>query len=265
VPEFKERAANHYMQSYNSLFRKISEGKLIHIDETKISTKGTTNYVWALTDMDSVVYIHSGTREGEMIRGKLSRFNGVLVSDFYTAYDSFSCRQQKCLIHLIRDINDDILKNPFDEELIEVGRTFAMLLAPIIETIDKYGLKRRHLNKHKVRVRLFFARIVSKSYTSDLANNFQRRFLKYHDRLFTFLDYDGVPWNNNNAEHAIKRFALLRRVLGGSSTAKGIQEYLVLLSICETLRLRNASFLKFLISGATDIDKYLERKTNILA
>ncbi|MFZ3136424.1 MAG: hypothetical protein WA126_03415 [Thermodesulfovibrionales bacterium] len=74
--------------------------------------------------------------------------------------------------------------------------------------------------------------------------------------------HDGVPWNNNNAEHAIKRFVSLRRVIGGSSTAKGIQEYLVLLSICETLRLRNASFLKFLISGATDIDKFLEMKTN---
>ena len=264
VPEFKELAANYYMGSYNTLLRKISEGGLLHIDETKISTKGTTNYVWAVTDMDSVIYIHSGTREGEMIREKLSRFNGVLVSDFYTAYDSFPCQQQKCLIHLIRDINEDILKNPFDEELIEVGRAFAMLLAPIIETIDKYGLKQRHLNKHKVRVRHFFARIENKAYASDLAKNFQRRFLKYHDRLFTFLDYDGVPWNNNNAEHAIKRFALLRKVIGGSSTAKGIQEYLVLLSICETLRLRNASFLKFLISGATDIHKFFERKTNRL-
>jgi len=265
VPEFKELAANYYKESYNILFRKISEGRLIHIDETKISAKGTTNYVWAITDMDSVVYIHSGSREGEMIREKLSRFNGVLVSDFYTAYDSFSCQQQKCLIHLIRDINEDILKNPFDEELKEVGRAFAILLAPIIETIDKYGLKQRHLNKHKAHVRRFFRKIEIKDYASDLAKNFQRRFLKYHDKLFTFLDYDSVPWNNNNAEHAIKRFALLRKVIGGSSSAKGIQEYLVLLSICETLRLRNASFFRFLLSGATDIDKVLEGKTNRLA
>jgi hypothetical protein len=76
--------------------------------------------------------------------------------------------------------------------------------------------------------------------------------------MFTFLDYDGVPWNNNNAEHAIKRVAKLRKAIGGSSTAKGIQEYLVLLSICETLRLRNASFLNFLISGATDIEDFLK-------
>jgi len=104
-----------------------------------------------------------------------------------------------------------------------------------------------------------------KEYTSDLAKNFKRRFTKYGDKLFTFLDYDGVPWNNNNAEHAIKRFVQLRKAIGESSTATGLQEYLVLLSICETLRIRNASFFKFLLSGDTDIDKFLERKTNRLS
>jgi hypothetical protein len=39
----------------------------------------------------------------------------------------------------------------------------------------------------------------------------------------------------------------------------------VLLSICETLRLKNASFLKFLISGATDIDKFIEGEPSRLA
>src|SRR5712691_4015582 len=29
-------------------------------------------------------------------------------------------------------------------------------------------------------------------------------------RIPTFLDHDGVPWNNNNAEHAIKAFVPLR-------------------------------------------------------
>lgn len=42
----------------------------------------------------------------------------------------------------------------------------------------------------------------------------------------TFLNYDGVPWNNNNAEHAIKAFAGLRDVIAGSSTEKGTDEYL---------------------------------------
>ena len=51
---------------------------------------------------------------------------------------------------------------------------------------------------------------------SDSSNRLRRRAIRRQSqrstknewvnmaRLFTFLDYDGVPWNNNNAEHAIK-------------------------------------------------------------
>ena len=180
----------------------------------------------------------------------------MLISDFYAAYDSLQCPQQKCLIHLIRDINESLFKNPFDNELKEMGKDFTQLLAPIIETVDRYGLKRRHLHKHAESVGRFLVKVGNTSYTSEHSINFQRRILRYHDKLFTFLDYDGVPWNNNNAEHAIKRFVQLRKVIGGSSTEKGIQEYLVLLSVCETLRLRNISFLKFLMSGAKTIEEY---------
>ncbi|GAJ03539.1 unnamed protein product, partial [marine sediment metagenome] len=77
------------------------------------------------------------------------------LSDFYSAYDSVNCVQQKCLIHLIRDINNDLFKNPFDEELKQLGQEFTAVLVPIIETVDHYGLKRRNLNKHRAKVERF--------------------------------------------------------------------------------------------------------------
>jgi transposase IS66 family protein len=58
----------------------------------------------------------SRRREGETVQHLLRGFRGVLVSDFYAAYDSIECPQQKCLIHLMLDLNDEILNNPFDEE-----------------------------------------------------------------------------------------------------------------------------------------------------
>ena len=57
--------------------------------------------------------------------------------------------QQKCLIHLMRDINEDVLKHPFNDELAFIAKRFGAMLREIIETIDKYGLKKRHLGKHK--------------------------------------------------------------------------------------------------------------------
>jgi len=39
-----------------------------------------------------------------------------LVSDFYAGYDAIQCRQQKCWVHLIRELNDDLWDAPFDTE-----------------------------------------------------------------------------------------------------------------------------------------------------
>jgi hypothetical protein len=75
--------------------------------------------------------------------------------------------------------------------------------------------------------------------------------------LFTFLDFDDIPWNNNNAEHAIKAFASLRRVIEGKSTEKGLRDFLILLSICETCKYKSVDFLDFLRSGANDVDDFV--------
>src|ERR687897_79283 len=101
-----------------------------------------------------------------------------------------------------------------------------------------FGLKRYHLQKFKRKAESFLRHVAEQVFQSEIAAAYQRRFERNHARLFTFLDHDGVPWNNNNAEHAIKAFARLRRVIGSSSTAKGIGEYLVLLSINETRKLK---------------------------
>jgi len=88
----------------------------------------------------------------------------------------------------------------------------------------------------------------------------QDRFEKNRDKLFTFLHFDGVPWNNNNAEHAIKAFARLRDTIEGSSTEKGIREYLVLLSVCQTCKYMGLDFLDFLRSGEKDIHGFAESR-----
>ena len=38
------------------------------------------------------------------------------------------------------------------------------------------------------------------------------RLEKNRNKMFTFLDFDNVPWNNNNAEHAIKKLAAYREL-----------------------------------------------------
>lgn len=199
------------------------------------------------------------SREGEFLHDLLKDFRGVFVSDFYAAYDSLRCKQQKCLIHLLRDFNQDLLANPWDEELKSIASDFGGLLRKIVATIDRYGLRRRHLGKHHQDIDKFFRTILGQAYRSEVAEGYRQRLVKYRDRLFTFLDHDGVPWNNNNAEHAVKAFAYYREVADTLITEVGLNQYLVLLSVYQTCKYKGVSFLKFLLSRETDIDGFRER------
>ena len=80
--------------------------------------------------------------------------------------------------------------------------------------------------------------------------------------MFTFLSFDGVPWNNNNAEHAVKAFANLRQVIDGPTSESGLRDYLVLLSLCETCKYKNVDFLGFLRSGAKNVDDFANGRLN---
>src|SRR5260370_4699404 len=95
-------------------------------------------------------------REGDFLRRMLKGFGGVLVSDFYAPYDALQCPQQKCLIHLIRDMNQDVIGNPYDAELQSITERFGALLRSIVTTIDEHGLKRARLRRHSSAVADFF-------------------------------------------------------------------------------------------------------------
>jgi len=237
---------------------RLRSGMLILADETKVKIKHSMpGYVWAFTGTEVVVYLYHQTREGTFLKETLGDFAGVLVSDFYAAYDSVTCHQQKCHLHLMRDINDDLLQHPFDEELKELARRYTLTLKPMVETIDKHGLKTKFLSKHKRNAEAFLHWIGKQEVTSEVAQGYKSRIEKYGERLFTFLDYDGVPWNNNNAENALKLVASRRRLFGTSVSEAGLKDYLVFLSIYQTLRRKGISLLRFLLSGETDLEKFV--------
>jgi hypothetical protein len=167
---------------------------------------------------------------------------------------------EKYLIHLMRDLNDDLAPNFSDEEFKALAKRFGELLIAIVATIDSHGLARRYLAKHKKDVEAFYTNSCDKVYQSELAEKYRKRFVKYKDKLFVFLDYDGVPWNNNNAEHAVKHFAKYRTISNGHMTESGVTDYLVLLSIYQSCVYRGLSFLEFLLSGKTSIDAFSKNR-----
>jgi hypothetical protein len=249
----KSAMAEEYMPTYRGILGQIAKGGLVHADETKGVVRGSGHYVWVFANLTTVAYVYAESREAAILVDVLDGFNGVLVSDFYAAYDSVPCAQQKCLIHLMRDINEDLHRNPFDDELKEIAGRFGALLREIVETVDTHGLKARHLGKHRKPAARFIEHVVAMKCATEAGLALKKRIEKNRDKLFTFLNYDGVPWNNNNAEHAVRAFTRVRNVIL-NSTPKGHREYATLLTIQQTLRCRGKGFLEFMRSGRVDID-----------
>jgi hypothetical protein len=257
---FKLELARRYKPTYDGPLKKIVAGNLLHADETGVQFKKDRGYVWAFTSLEEVVYLCRPNREADFLAPLLKGFTGVLVSDFYKGYEALPCAQQKCLVHLVRDLNGDLEKHFHDEAFKGLTKAFAALLGKGVATVDRHGLRREHLQRHKADVDRFYEGACGKLLASEVAEGYRQRFLKYWEKLFTFLDHDGVPWHNNNAEHAIKHFAKYRMGANGKVTARGLQPYLVLLSIYQTCAYKGVSFLRFLLSGERDVDAFKEAR-----
>ena len=236
--------------------KRLRESPFIHADETRLNIRGVDHYVWVFTDGRHVVFRLAETRETTVVRELLKGYEGVLVSDFYAGYDALECRQQKCWVHLIRDLNEDLWKFPFDEELQNFVAAVKDLIVPMIEAIDRWGLKAKYLRRFKTQVERFYATvIVGREYSLEVTKKYQKRFARYRESLFRFLEENDVPWNNNMAERAIRHLAVQRKI-SGTMHPRGAVDYLVLLGVSQTCRFQEKSFLKFLLSKKFDIDGF---------
>ncbi|MEZ4866081.1 MAG: TM0106 family RecB-like putative nuclease [Caldilineaceae bacterium] len=251
--EFIKRYAEFYAETQESIRSQLLESPFIHADETTANIRGETWYVWVFTDGDKVIFKLSETREAITAQEFLVGYKGVLISDFYPGYDSLDCEQQKCWVHLIRDLNEGLIDNPHDSEFVELVNSIRDLIVPILEAEIKYGLKKRHFAKFKEHVDKFYNNhIDGKNYKSDIASRFQKRFIRYRNSLFTFLAKDGITWHNNRAESAIRHFAK-QRDASSPMYDSAVRSYLVLLGIYQTCRFQDKSFFQFLFSGQKDL------------
>ena len=256
VGNFLKYFARYYADTEQLLIEHMLASPFVHVDETTITIQGVDYYAWVFTDGTHVIFRMTETREATIVHDFLSAYQGILISDFYPGYDAVKCRQQKCLVHLIRDLNEDLWKFPFDREFEAFILEVKNLLVPMLAAVQKYGLKKRHLHKFSKQIDQFYERMITdRTYHSDLTIRYQSRFKRYRQSLFTFIEYDGIPWNNNMAERAIRHLAVQRKISGFFFKSVAPQ-YLLMLGITQTCRFQDKSLLKFLMSGEQDIDMF---------
>jgi hypothetical protein len=260
ISNFIRDLALRYSTTEKMSIQRLLDSPFIHADETPVNIRGVNQYTWVFTNGVHTVFRLTHTRESTVVHEILTGYKGVLISDFYPGYDSISCTQQKCWVHLIRDLNSDLLQSPFDTEYETFVSEIRDLIVPIMETIQTYGLRKRNLNKFVCQVEAFYERvIIKKRYKSELVQKYQDRFMRYEHSLFTFLRQEGIPWHNNTAEQAIRHLCVQEKISGCFHESL-MPDYLLLLGIAQTCRMQEKSFFQFLFSGEQDLDSFKRYK-----
>lgn len=89
---------------YLECVERLKKAEFVHADETGLPMKGKNWWLWVITTTIFTLFIPSATRGHTAIEEFFEDFEGVLISDFWGAYNNLTDEQQKCLAHLIKDL-----------------------------------------------------------------------------------------------------------------------------------------------------------------
>lgn len=217
----------------------IRASPVIYADETGWREGGMNRYLWTFASEDTRYYTFGGRSKAvlDQVLGidTAEEAVGVLVSDFYAAYDHYPGPQQKCWVHLLRDIHELVRQHPADLALAA--------WAAAVRAVYEHALTCQHRSKperqHAYRqLQADLAALCREAATDERAVQavLCRRILKYLPSLFVFVLDPAVAADNNLAERSLRHSVISRKISGGTRSAPGTQTKLTLATLFGTWR-----------------------------
>ena len=240
ITQALQRLAGYLQVESDQILQSIKTAAVKHVDETGWTINGVAHWLWAFVN-DTWAYIRVDKSRGSQVPISVlgKTFSGVLVSDFYSSYNTkIHGLKQKCLVHLRRDIRES-RGDPPPPDFTEPEKKLKRLLADA----ERLANQRNRLSllvfarrTRRIKDRLFhFAAAV---YSNKTWQRLSARLLTHHKSLFTFLDVPGLPSDNNTAERAIKPHVIVRNRSFQNRTPAGANAHGVLSSLLQTLLLQ---------------------------
>lgn len=234
------------------LEKQLKQEPVLNVDETGWRTNGDKRFLWAFVAARYVVYTVAATRSSQVLRDLLGKvFQGILCSDRFSAYLKYhSGKAQFCWAHLKRNLlgiveftKSSAVERFCRDALAQHARLFRLwhkfrggqmdrrqlLLRsiPIQERI--FELAERHLDSPHREVRTL-----------------ARALFEHNERLFTFLEHEGVEPTNNRVERALRTGVQWRKICFGNRSAQGELATSRLLTVAETCDLQGFNILAYL-------------------
>lgn len=227
----------------------IRGSPVVNGDETGWREDGQNGYVWSFSTDKVRYFLYRKSRSASVVKEVLGEeFCGVVVSDFYGAYNAHLGLHQRCWVHLLRDIHELKQKHAADKGLMK----WAGAVKAIYERAKEYKGPTARLGpveqqRERVKRQREFERelmrvcrphIKKKRIQSRLCERVER----FISELFVFVADPRVPSDNNAAERSVRHLVVSRKISGGTRSDTGSETKSILASLFGTWKLQGLDF-----------------------
>lgn len=235
---------------YEQIHRECLDAAVLNADETGWRVNGTTHWLWCFTQPEATYYLIDRSRGHPALeKFFVEEFAGVLVTDFWAAYDAIACgAHQRCWPHLLRELKEVEAAGRDQQDWPSFARRLRRIYADGVKLraaraqVEDFDLAGARLERRLIELAIAHWR-------QPDAARLAGRLHKYGEELLTFLSDDAIPPDNNAAERAIRPAVLIRKNSYANQSDRGALTQAVLMSIYRTLRQRHLDPLATLLEA----------------
>ncbi len=242
---FERQAVRRGLPLYEDLRQKIRALAVVHADETSWRHDGQPYWLWYAGDEDLAFFHldpHRSTQAAQSVLGE--HFGGTIVADAYASYKGVHPKDwQSCLAHIKTRAKE------LEQEIAllqgKAADPNALRFCQDVQSWVRAACQAHHHLPHRWRaktakrkaraLRRELCRLCRTPLRYPKAETFRKRLLGPEQKhFFTCFRRPNVPPTNNQAERSLRPAVIMRKVVQGTRSDKGLENHAVLRSLFET-------------------------------
>ena len=244
LPQMMDRLAVEFGDHYEELLQELRNSPSVNGDETGWRIDGENAWLWAFIGKGTALYTIEKCRGKKVVKRVLGRhYAGVIGSDFWSAYNLDGIAQQKCHVHLKRELKETAEGKDGRSQFHRFRKKLKRILNDGARTKERIN-DPAELQKQKEHLDGRIAELCDENWMDVDCLRIVKRLRGRGRDLFTFLVRDIGP-DNNIAERGIRPAVVMRKNSYGNRSDRGAETASVLLSVVETCDMKEQNFLNW--------------------
>jgi len=273
---FERQATRRGRPLYEDLRDKIRALPVAHGDETSWRQDGQPFWVW-YGGNDDLGYFHFDRHRNTLVAQSIfgEKFGGVLVADALSSYNGVHPKdRQSCLAHIktkAKELEHELAllegkaADPAARQFCQKIQGFVQTTCQAHHQLSKGPWRAQAAKKKGQALRRQLQALCKNPLQYERAEAFRQRLRGPEQKhLFTCFRHPKVPPTNNQAERSLRPVVIMRKIIHGTRSDKGLENHSVLRSLFETARRQGKKprqfFLDLFIKNTAEAQAALYRR-----